>query len=217
MSRFPEGPIAISALIALAVWLFVCLPLLYSPGVHIPHGLFEVKAGEFLIFAATLALWWATRRLVKGADKTAERQLRAYVMIDSVNLTNLAVGGNPEAHITFKNSGQTPASEMTHWARLGFLQFPTPSGSFPQKPQRILPASTLAPGGKVTITTGINQPLNPVTLAALQSSHALYLVGEIRYRDAFGEQRETDFVLFCTGPMVAAGTMASFETGNRIT
>jgi hypothetical protein len=68
------------------------------------------------------------------------------------------------------------------------------------------------------ITTGINQQLNTVTLAALQNrSHALYLVGEIRYKDAFGKRRETDFVLFCTGPMVATSTMASFETGNRIT
>jgi hypothetical protein len=43
------------------------------------------------------------------------------------------------------------------------------------------------------------------------------VVGEIRYRDAFGKYRETDFVLFCTGAMVTTGTMASFETGNRIT
>jgi hypothetical protein len=31
----------------------------------------------FLLFLATLALWLATRKLVNGAEKTSERQLRA--------------------------------------------------------------------------------------------------------------------------------------------
>jgi hypothetical protein len=33
----------------------------------------------FLLFAATIALWWATRRLVAGAENTAIQQLRAYI------------------------------------------------------------------------------------------------------------------------------------------
>ena len=32
----------------------------------------------FLLFIATLLLWWSTKRLVKGADASSERQLRAY-------------------------------------------------------------------------------------------------------------------------------------------
>jgi hypothetical protein len=47
--------------------------------------------------------------------------------------------------------------------------------------------------------------------------YAIYLVGEIRYEDAFGKKRETDFHLFCTREMVAEGSMASFHVGNRIT
>jgi hypothetical protein len=34
----------------------------------------------FLLFAATLALWLATRRLVKSGENTAKRQLRAYIV-----------------------------------------------------------------------------------------------------------------------------------------
>jgi hypothetical protein len=176
-----------------------------------------VAAFTALLFFATIALWWSTRRLVKGAEETSERQLRAYVMIHSVAIRNTTVGGKPEVTITFKNSGETPASEMTHWARLGFHPFPSPI-SFPQKPRQTMPPAPLAPGGVIMITTGIDRQLDTTTFATLQNrSHALYLAGEIRYKDAFGKPRETDFVLFCTGPLVASGTMASFETGNRIT
>jgi hypothetical protein len=31
---------------------------------------------------STVALWWSTRDLVQGANKTAERELRAYVYLD---------------------------------------------------------------------------------------------------------------------------------------
>lgn len=38
----------------------------------------------FLLFLATVALWWSTRRLVKGADETAKTQLRPYVFVQNV-------------------------------------------------------------------------------------------------------------------------------------
>ena len=70
--------IGFAALIAFAAWLFIALPLIYLPEhnkfFHEPFGL---KPAELLLAAATLGLWYATHRLVKGSDKTAERQLRA--------------------------------------------------------------------------------------------------------------------------------------------
>jgi hypothetical protein len=38
-------------------------------------------AVTFMLFGATIALWWSTRKLVRGAEETAKRQLRAYVHI----------------------------------------------------------------------------------------------------------------------------------------
>ena len=40
-----------------------------------------IKPGEWLLSIVTLMLWGATVGLVRGADKTAERQLRAYISI----------------------------------------------------------------------------------------------------------------------------------------
>jgi hypothetical protein len=69
---------ALWALSLFAAWLFVGLPALYSP-TH--EGFLGVKLGEWLMIGATLALYIATRQLVIGAEKTAERQLRAYVKL----------------------------------------------------------------------------------------------------------------------------------------
>jgi hypothetical protein len=58
----------------------------------------------FLLFLAILALWWSTRKLVRGAEKTAERQLRAYVSITQVKIIRM----RRSIAVEFTNSGQTP-------------------------------------------------------------------------------------------------------------
>lgn len=63
------------------------------------------------LFLATFALWLATRRLVKGAENTSERQLRAYVFPEGVSLekTEKPEGVWIVLHAKYKNFGQTPA------------------------------------------------------------------------------------------------------------
>ena len=83
MPKNSDEKIALIALIALAAWLFVGLPLLYLPPQDHIHGEFlGVKFGEWLLVLETVALAVTTWMLVKGAEKTAERQLRAYVLVD---------------------------------------------------------------------------------------------------------------------------------------
>ncbi|MGA7807080.1 hypothetical protein, partial [Bradyrhizobium sp.] len=137
--------------------------------------------------------------------------------IKSVRVEGLNSGGSPRAIITIKNSGVTPARNVTHRAKMGFSTFPkmTP---MPERGQVPSPPGAIAPGGEINMSTGIDKPLNDATLIALLTgTHAIYVVGEIRYDDAFGKMRETDFHLFCTRELVNEGTMASFDIGNRIT
>src|SRR5438105_15050671 len=76
----------------------------------------------FLLFVATLALWWSTRRLVSGAEFTAKRQLRAYV--------NVAVArASPQGdlfryYVEVKNFGQTPAYDVTLRYGIRWCPFP---------------------------------------------------------------------------------------------
>lgn len=175
-----------------------------------------VAAFTLVLAFSTIGLWVATLLIYVAGERHSERQLRAYVMIDTVDIENVSLGGNPEATLNIKNFGQTPATDLTCWATMGFSTFPL-TGPLPTR-RAILPQRPLAPTGTSIVRTGINRPLNAATVAAIAAgSHAIYVTGEIRYRDAFDKPRETDFRLFCTRDMAADGTMASYENGNRIT
>jgi hypothetical protein len=166
---------------------------------------------------ATGLLWKATKALVDGASDTAERQLRAYVMIESVRLEDFEVGRRPFARVTFRNSGATPAHRLTHWCMMGFDAFPH-TLPFPTSDDTALPPTPLAPRGSISLRT---PPLNELNLATWSDlaagTHAIYLAGEIKYIDAFGKARETQFVLFTGGPLGASDSLAAYREGNRIT
>jgi len=113
MPNITDSRIAIVALVAVAVWLFVELPLIYLPSSgHVQ--ILGVKYGEWLLFAATMGLWWATWRLVKSAEKTAERQLGAYIGVESCRVVTNDWGSTFEVQVLIKNAGQTPAYDVTH-------------------------------------------------------------------------------------------------------
>jgi hypothetical protein len=67
-----------------------------------------------LLFFATVALWWSTRRLVKGAEITAQRQLRAYLGVKGARIISHDGGNTFVVEIQIINSGQTPARRVTH-------------------------------------------------------------------------------------------------------
>jgi hypothetical protein len=179
------------------------------------HNALITALSTVLLTVITLGL------ILSGVDQqaTTRAQLRAYVMVESVAITGVGDGQRPDVHITIKNSGQTPAQRVTHWAKLGFSTFPEMSGPIPPRdPKETLPESTVAPGGTLGIITGVDLALNASTIRAISAqTHALYVKGETRYIDVFGKRQETDFLLFCTGHLASAGSAASYKTGNRIT
>ena len=168
---------------------------------------------------ATFFLWRDTRRLAAGAEETSERQLRAYVMIESANVEDFKIGQIPSPTVIVKNSGHTPARDVTVWVSAGFDTFPL-SIPIPRRPQAALPPAPIAPGGTLTFgPTRLPQgPLPKANMDMLRAgTHAIYLLGEIRYTDAFGHKRETDFLLFTGGPIGAVTKMGAYSEGNRIT
>ena len=79
-----------------------------------------VAAFTALLFFATIALWLATRRLVTGAEQTAERQLRAFVFAKGfssrINLEEDEPGnfrvGQYLFFFSIENVGLTPAQDL---------------------------------------------------------------------------------------------------------
>ena len=93
------------------------------------------------------------------------------------------------------------------------------SGPIPNRDQKeMLPEGTLAPSATLDLVTGVDLALNAPTITALiAGTHALYVIGQIRYVDVFGRAHETDFLMFCTKHLMTSGSVAGYKTGNRIT
>lgn len=192
-----DGRIALFSLIGLGVWLFVILPLMYWPvDVHAPTEILGVKPGEWLLALATLGLWYATWRLVKGADKTAERQLRAYVHIRSSTVSNLLTGnGAVTFTIVLENSGKTPAYRVSFFAA-NELAKSVPGGP-PLQPATVASAVeniTLGPGAGYTASIS-RAAFSQAEIAAMMSTDSLLLHGKINYEDVFKKPRSTKFCL----------------------
>jgi hypothetical protein len=166
-----------------------------------PHELFEIKAGEFLIFVATIALWWATRRLVKGADATAERQLRAYVLVKNGRIDRLSAG-ILRADITLENGGQTPARDLVYKGRtfIGTLDNPEEIGPFTEDLVIIGPRSQ----SPIVITS--RTPFTIENQYAYAAGDLKIIVrGALKYRDAFNNIQTTEFGFEAYGDIWGSG------------
>jgi len=160
----------------------------------------------------------ASRDTVNTMDRTAERQLRAYVLPTAAHFERFAVGDVPVADVTIKNSGQTPAYDLTVWARVGTDVFPISkeaTETWPVDHSDDLAPRVLGPGSEMHAVPRFGMPLNQETVDALRKGlMALYVQGEVTYRDAFNRPHTSRFFLFGGGSIGFNGNLASFRYGN---
>jgi hypothetical protein len=170
-----------------------------------------------LLFVATVLLWWSTRTLVKGGEKTAERQLRAYVGLSEValELPNYAnVDYVPQQQpipgeivrdcvvLIVRNYGETPASRVStraYWTVVPVEQR-LPIG-FAYADREPIPneggvgfvgsSFSLFPDQAFNSRIAIRD-VTPFIRAGRREVN-LYLYGHITYFDIFGRQQWTDF------------------------
>jgi hypothetical protein len=187
-------------------------PPLYGYRLKIADTL--LVAFTFGLFIATWHLFRATKRLTVGAEKTAERQLRAYVGVKSGHLVFEIIDRNIVATIVIRieNFGETPAYGVRSSA--GFVNattFPTETSNriirisgnnviFPHSSQRIMFKRNFdIPPGKEIIRT--------------------FVFGEIIYNDTFGNTHSTTFRY--TAQMLSRGDsradLAPCDEGNDAT
>ncbi|MCP3414224.1 hypothetical protein NLM16_08940 [Bradyrhizobium brasilense] len=198
MTESLAGKIVVLLLLAITAWLYIGLPILNLPGEWHAHGeILGVKYGEWLLFVATMGLWWATRQLVTGAEKTSERQLRAYVFVRPISTYFLYDGDTCRVTITYvmKNSGQTPAFQLIHFGEIQNLMVPTATPITIPAPVGPLSALSLGPGAEIESTVwGI---MNVDKLKELGTSlKKIHVVGTAIYFDAFKKRRETQFCFY---------------------
>lgn len=69
-------------------------------------------AGLIISLAVSVSALKSTQHAIKLQQQNANTQLRAYLGVDSIKLIDFEIGKQPVAHVTFKNYGTTPATNV---------------------------------------------------------------------------------------------------------
>jgi hypothetical protein len=91
-------------------------------------AIFTILLGIF-----TVILAGATQALVRGAERTERRQLRAYLHNLKGTVRGIEVDKIPYVEVDIKNFGQTPAYNVRQVSNLALAHYPwTESGDLPE-------------------------------------------------------------------------------------
>src|SRR6266446_1647796 len=149
-----------------------------------------VFVATVILAIATGALGYATHRLVKGAEQTAERQLRAYVHVRDVRMLLMNSGYDPNIHVIIKNYGQTPASSITNTFKCIPILDRTREREFNFDQAQTVELADLAPTQRVFSTPQLSinywASIKPLLHGKQQM---FYVFGRIDYQDVFGQAR----------------------------
>jgi hypothetical protein len=166
-----------------------------------------VAAFTGLLFFATIALYAATKNLVKSSERTARRQLRSYVFIEGATLYDGSTLETPDPKrfnepgvtMAFKNVGQTPAYDSITWAKIEVL--PVDSDRLLKVPRmKFEYYRHLGPNGVTQKGIWLGKKLTPQEIEDIRAKKsAIYLFGRIQYRDCFRQKHFANFRFFYNG------------------
>jgi hypothetical protein len=169
----------------------------------------RVKITDSLLALFTFLLWWSTRSLVVSAEKTAERQLRAYIAVNPT-VIRFPLGGFPEADFIIKNTGQTPAYDVRYVAMFEILLHPllrNQGDLVKYDPSERLPNKAIHSEQHIIGTAKSEYVVGEKDMKELIAtpSKRLYLAGIVYYRDIFKKTKTTRFCASITGEDIARG------------
>jgi hypothetical protein len=156
----------------------------------------------------------AAKAAVELSDKTAERQLRAYINVETGDFNWNK--GNAAATIHLRNAGQTPASNMVFRGIIA-TNDDIPLGSMLPSSFGDIPANFLIGDedtSKVTRILGqgreetftIQWSVSPFAkkTAKPKIPRKIFVIGAIYYSDIFGKPRHTRFCLYYLNVLVGS-------------
>jgi hypothetical protein len=136
---------------------------------------------------------------VTGAERTAERQLRAYVTVQGVGVKRTDRDGKVWLHmeVQLMNTGQTPAYNVIVGSLGKILPLPLPQGTdLTVHPNGSEISSRVLGSGQGSMA---RPDLGPISLEQLgklarrETKTAFYGYGRITYRDIFDKPHYTNF------------------------
>ena len=178
-----------------------------------------------LITLANFGLVWLVYKQIDDARASSERQLRAYVFLEGVSISDGATVVPPRLDcidipgftLGFKNSGQTPAYRMASWAAIKVAE-KTEENSFVIPPLQDLSIANLGSGCQLPKFLNLQRKLTSDELADIRAFRkAIYLYGRAEYTDAFKRKRFTNFRMWYAGiyPPDKGATLYFCDEGNE--
>lgn len=162
----------------------------YSDGII---ALFTIiLAGSTIaLWLSTHFLWKVTDKTLKHAEKTTERQLRAYMFVDGGSFSWSANHSAFRATVVIKNYGQTPAYETEVYAKAALFPAGAPKFNFSKTGLKSA-KSPLGPGATMNVqklALARAADLSPV----INRKKQIFVWGIVLYRDAFGNNETLEF------------------------
>ena len=155
-----------------------------------------------ILALSTIFLWVATRDLVGGHGRTAERQLRAYLSIAGTFIENYGTQRHATINWRVKNHGQTPAFDIDYRFTIEVLPVRLPDGfDFPPPQREIRGGATLFPGADMAAWFHNDRPFTEEEYDGVEDcTRNIHIWGVMSYRDAFKHRRTTLFNVILGGP-----------------
>lgn len=160
---------------------------------------------------STTFLWWHTRRLVVGAEDTAERQLRAYVSIKPGTIKTFKIGSIIEVEMATVNHGQTPAYRIGNSGAVQIRRYPLADFSVDGSVEEGKNGATLHRGEETRAVSSSIFPLSADEITILTSTDEmrLYVFAVATYRDIFDKKRTTQILASIPSADLKKGVYAS--------
>jgi hypothetical protein len=138
---------------------------------------------------------------------------RAYVLVSEAEITDLTEGP-PTVAVTIKNTGLTPAFDLIWRATFAAREYPATREIVLDR-SRAAPKITLPPGGTLFYKWTFTEWKADWAEKIMNGKAVIVAIGEIAYKDAFGERRFTNYRLNHGGDSISPGKFGPAADGNE--
>ena len=157
-----------------------------------------------LLFWATWLLWRASQRLVKNAERNAERQLRAYLAVIPKGIGGFRPNVVGRIEWLIKTLGQTPAQKITHRYSLAVLPHPLPPRhKFADPAREIANTAALLPKDETLISFEGDAFTAEQIEAISRNAARIHCWGATEYEDIFYVRWRSRFAVSVGGEAFA--------------
>jgi hypothetical protein len=154
---------------------------------------------------------------IRSTEANNQRELRAYVTVSEGRILDPRDPTKRRAIIKATNCGQTPAYDQTIWISTAARPYPLTVDLTDKAPEAPLGKRILGPGQETVIDCPVGPFSGGIEVRIAESKAAVLVYGEIRYRDAFNEDRVTKYRFFCQGDGMLDGRLSPDIGGNEAT